>query len=170
LRLPFARRRTSMLRMLDLRTVVSNLDEVKKRLAARGGHATDALAPIESLAAERKQLIVASETERAEQKKASEQMRALKGDEQAQLRARLKSLSEAVKEKEARLKEVEERIAQALLNVPNLPHESVPAGEGPEQNKVVREWGTRPEVASPKEHTAIGEKLGLLDFERAAKV
>src|SRR5216110_353383 len=99
--------------MLDLRTVVSNLDEVKQRLAARGAHASKALAPIEELAAERRQLIFSSETQRAEQKKASEQMRTLKGDEQAQLRARLKTLSDEVKEKDARLKEVEVSIEQA---------------------------------------------------------
>ena len=156
--------------MLDLRFVVANLDEVKKRLAARGGHAAEALAPIEALAADRRALIQASETQRAEQRRASEQMRSLKGEEQAQLRARLKSLSEEVKEKEARLKEVEEKIEQALLNVPNLPHPSVPVGAGPEENQVVREWGGRPAIVSPKEHTEIGEKLGLLDFERAAKV
>ena len=156
--------------MLDLRTVVGSLDEVKRRLAARGGQAAAALLPIEELAAERRALIVSSETQRAEQKKSSEQMRTLKGDEQAQLRAKLKALSDEVKGKETALKEVEERIAQALYNVPNLPHESVPAGDGPEQNKVVREWGARPEVPSAKEHTEIGERLGLLDFERAAKV
>ena len=156
--------------MLDLRFVVANLGEVKKRLAARGGHATDALAPIEQLAAERRALIQSTETQRAEQKKASEQMRTLKGDEQAQLRARLKTLSDEVKEKDARLKEVEVSIEQALLNVPNLPHSSVPVGTSEKDNKVVREWGQKPAVSSPKEHTEIGEKLGLLDFERAAKV
>ena len=159
-----------MLPMLDLRTVVSNLDEVKQRLSTRGRGAETALAPIEELANERRQLILSSETQRAEQKKASEQMRTLKGDEQAQLRARLKTLSDEVKGKETALKEVEERIAQALLNVPNLPHASVPRGEEPEQNQVVRQWGQKPSVSAPKEHTEIGEKLGLLDFERAAKV
>jgi seryl-tRNA synthetase len=97
-------------------------------------------------------------------------MRTLKGEEQAQLRARLKALSDEVKEKEARLKEVEEKIEAALLNVPNLPHESVPKGDGPEQNQIVRTWGEKPDVPGAKEHTEIGEKLGLLDFERAAKV
>ncbi len=156
--------------MLDLKWVVANLDEVRKRLAARGAGAAQALEPIEKLAQERKQLILASETQRAEQKKASEQMRSLKGEQQAELRARLKTLSDAVKKKEARLKQVEEQIEAALLNVPNLPHQSVPRGEGPEQNQVVREWGAKPSIASPREHTDIGEKLGMLDFERAAKV
>jgi seryl-tRNA synthetase len=51
-----------------------------------------------------------------------------------------------------------------------LPHETVPVGTSEHDNKVIRTWGERPAIASPKEHTEIGEKLGLLDFERAAKV
>ena len=157
--------------MLDLRYVVANLDEVKRRLATRGEGAAAALAPIEALAAERRQLIQSSETERAEQRKASEQMRILKGEEQAQLRARLKTLSDEVKTKEARLKEVEEKIEQALLNVPNLPHESVPVGSEAADNKVIREWGEKPRMSfAPKQHDELGEALGLLDFTRAGKV
>src|SRR5213082_207259 len=156
--------------MLDLKWVVANLDEVRRRLLTRGAAGAEALAPIEALASERRQLIQSSETQRAEQRKASEQMRTLKGEEQAQLRARLKDLSDEVKEKDARLKEVEERIERALLNVPNLPHETVPPGTSERDNQVVRAWGDKPGLASPREHTEIGEKLGLLDFERAAKV
>ena len=156
--------------MLDLKWVVANLDEVRRRLLTRGAAGAETLAPIEALASERRQLIQSSETQRAEQRKASEQMRTLKGEEQAQLRARLKALSDEVKEKDARLKEVEERIERALLNVPNLPHETVPPGTSERDNQVVRAWGDKPGLASPREHTEIGEKLGLLDFERAAKV
>src|SRR5512141_298479 len=153
--------------MIDLKWVVANLDEARRRLAARGGAAAASLAPIEALAAERRQLIQSSETQRAEQRKASEQMRTLKGEEQAQLRARLKTLSDEVKEKETRLKEVEARIEAALLGVPNLPHESVPPGASEHDNQVARLWGEKPQVASAKEHTEIGEKLGMLDFARA---
>jgi seryl-tRNA synthetase len=156
--------------MLDLKWVVANLDEARGRLAKRGAAAAAALAPIEALAFERRQLIQSSETQRAEQRKASEQMRTLKGNEQAELRAHLKTLSDEVKEKEARLKEVEERIERALMNVPNLPHETVPEGTSERDNKVVRVWGEKPDVPSPLEHTDVGEKLGMLDFERAAKV
>jgi seryl-tRNA synthetase len=156
--------------MLDLKWVVANLPEVRRRLATRNAAAAEALAPIEALSLTRRQLIVSSETERAEQKKASEQMRTLKGEEQAALRARLKSLSDGVKEKDGRLKEVEEKIEAALLTVPNLPHETVPVGSSEHDNKIVREWGTKPAVANAREHVEIGEKLGLLDFERAAKV
>ncbi|HET7785935.1 MAG TPA: serine--tRNA ligase [Myxococcales bacterium] len=156
--------------MLDLKWVVANLDEARRRLSTRGPQAAEALAPIETLASERRQLIQSSETERAEQRKASEQMRTLKGEEQAKLRARLKALSDGVKEKDARLKEVEEQIERALLGVPNLPHETVPAGTSERDNQVVRAWGEKPEIAGAREHTEIGETLGLLDFGRAAKV
>src|SRR5438874_13757856 len=82
--------------MLDLKWVVANLDDVRRRLLTRGAAGAETLAPIEALASERRQLIQSSETQRAEQRKASEQMRTLKGEEQAQLRARLKALSDEV--------------------------------------------------------------------------
>ncbi len=157
--------------MLDLRWVVANLDEAKRRLSTRSEAAAAALSPIEQLAAERKALIQATETRRAEQKKANEQMRTLRGEEQARLRAELKTLSDEVKEKEARLKEVEERIEAALLAVPNLPHESVPVGKDPADNVVVRTWGERPRLSfAPRQHDELGEGLGMLDFARAGKV
>lgn len=157
--------------MLELKWVVGNLEAVQERLAQRGGASTGALTPIQALAQERRALILESETQRAEQRKASEQMRNLKGEEQAALRARLKTLSDSVKEKEGRLKTVEEQIEAALLSVPNLPDESVPAGKGEADNQVVRHWGQKPRLAfTPKEHAELGEALGLLDFARAAKV
>jgi len=157
--------------VLDLRWVVANLDEAKRRLSTRGAAAAEALAPIEQLASERKALIQATETRRAEQKKASEQMRTLRGEEQARLRAELKALSDEVKEKEARLKQVEERIEAALLAVPNLPHESVPVGSDPQDNVVVRSWGEKPRFSfAARQHDELGERLGMLDFARAGKV
>ena len=157
--------------MLDLRWVVANLEETKRRLSTRGPAAAAALSPIEQLAAERKALIQATETRRAEQKKASEQMRTLRGEEQARLRAELKTISDEVKEKERCLKEVEDQIEAALLTVPNLPHETVPVGTDAEQNVVVRAWGDKPRFGfSPRQHDEIGERLGMLDFARAGKV
>ena len=157
--------------MLDLKDVVSNLSRVRERLLQRSANAAAALDPIEALAASRRELIQSSETQRAEQRKASDQMRALKGDEQAALRARLKALSDEVKEKEQKLKLVEEQIEAALLSVPNVPHASVPAGTSERDNQVAREWGEKPQLNfNAKEHAELGEELGLLDFGRAAKV
>src|SRR5690349_24877055 len=102
--------------MLDLKWVVANLDEARRRLSSRGPQAAQALLPIETLAQERRQLIQSSETERAEQRKASEQMRTIKGEEQAKLRARLKALADRGKEKEARLKGEEGYIGRAAVH------------------------------------------------------
>lgn len=159
--------------MLDLRWVVQNLDAAKQGLGRRGPNAAAALAPVEALAAERKELIQKFETGRADQKRESDQMRTLKGEAQAALRARLKTLSEELKGSEARLKEVEAQIEAALLGVPNLPLASVPDGRSSDDNveQAARAFGARPAFAfKPKDHVAVGEGLGLLDFERAAKI
>ena len=157
--------------MLDLKWVASNLDEAKARLRRRSQAAADALAPIEALASERRALIASSEQQRSEQKKASEQMRTLKGEEQAQLRTTLKQLSDEVKGKELALKAIEANIEAALLAVPNMPRQEVPDGDAPEQNVVARSWGDKPALAfKAKTHDELGEALGMLDFERAGKV
>jgi seryl-tRNA synthetase len=158
--------------VLDLRWVVQNLDEVRARLGTRSAAAAE-LGSIESLAAERSKLIQASESARAEQKKGSEAMRTLKGEEQAAQRAKMKELSGSVKAMEERLGVVELELSNALLRVPNLPHPSVPVGKSEHDNVVqdARTFGQKPSFAfKPLEHTDVGEKLGLLDFERAVKV
>jgi seryl-tRNA synthetase len=159
--------------VLDLRWVVQNLDEVKQRLSTRSGNAVADLGRIEALAGERRRLIQDSETSRAEQKRGSDAMRSLKGEEQARARAQLKELSAQVKAWEERLAVVEQEIADVLLRVPNLPHASVPVGRSEEENRVVeaRTFGAKPAFDfQPKEHTDVGERLGMLDFERAAKI
>ncbi len=159
--------------MLDLKWVVQNLDEVKQRLETRGAGAAAELAQIGELAAERKRLIVESEGQRAEQKKSSEEMRTLKGEAQAALRAKLKALSESTKLLDERLVQVETQIADRLLRVPNLPHKDVPVGADASANveQPARAFGAKPSFDfQPKEHTDLGEALGLLDFERAVKL
>jgi seryl-tRNA synthetase len=70
-----------------------------------------------------------------------------------------------------KLKVFEEELKTTLLNIPNIPHESVPVGRGAEDNMEVRRFGSRPEFGfKPQAHWDVGEKLGILDFERAAKI
>jgi len=159
--------------VLDLRWVVQNLDEVRARLSTRGATVGAELLQIGELGAERKRLIVESEGTRAEQKKSSDEMRVLKGEAQAALRARLKGLSDTVKQLDEKLAGVEAQIGERLLNVPNLPHASVPSGADAAGNveQPARAFGSKPAFSfQPKEHTDLGEALGLLDFERAAKL
>jgi len=86
-------------------------------------------------------------------------------------RDELKALSETVKALELDLSAAEAQIEEILLGIPNVPHESVPDGQTEDKNVVVRTWGEKPSFGfEPKPHYELGEKLGILDFERAAKL
>ncbi|MCY1016045.1 serine--tRNA ligase [Pyxidicoccus sp. MSG2] len=158
--------------MLDLRNVAQNFDAVVARLQTRGGSLD--LGPFQRLFSERRELYVSMESLSARRNAANEEMkRKAKEDPKAldALRGDMRAVSQEIKEKEARLKEVEEEINRILLLIPNVPHESVPVGGGAEDNVQVRAWGEKPNLLfAPKQHFELGEKLGMLDFERAAKV
>ncbi|MFP2908952.1 serine--tRNA ligase [Pyxidicoccus sp. 3LFB2] len=158
--------------MLDLRNVAQNFDAVVARLQTRGGSLD--LGPFQRLFSERRELYVSMESLSARRNAANEEMkRKAKEDPKAldALRGDMRAVSQEIKEKEARLKEVEEEINRILLLIPNVPHESVPTGAGAEDNVQVRAWGEKPNLLfAPKQHFELGEKLGMLDFERAAKV
>jgi seryl-tRNA synthetase len=85
--------------------------------------------------------------------------------------ARMKELGDRLKTEEERLRLVEHRVREAALRIPNIPHSSVPHGSDATANQEIRRWGTPPSFAfPPKAHWDLGESLGILDFERAAKV
>src|SRR5690606_39187800 len=89
----------------------------------------------------------------------------------AQRRDELKELSAQVKQKESALSELLSELEARLLEIPNLPHQDVPVGQSEADNRVVRVWGEAPKFDfEPKPHYELGEKHGLLDFERAAKL
>ena len=108
------------------------------------------------------------ESARADQRRASESMR---GAPAPDARAQLSALKQRIQDEEAKLAELEAQIAKLLLEIPNPPHESVPVGNGPDDNVVIRTWGSTPRFDfTPLPHYEIGERLGIFDFERAAKV
>ncbi len=154
--------------MLDLKEVAKNFDAVVARLQARGG-ALD-LSRFQALFGERKRLIIDLEANQALKNKVQDEM---KGDPEKQ-KARgpeMKQLGQVIKDQTAQLKAAEDELSAIMMTVPNVPHASVPAGTSAEENTVVRTWGTKPNfLFQPKQHFELGEKLGLLDFERAAKV
>src|SRR5207248_10935674 len=85
--------------------------------------------------------------------------------------AETKQLREQIQEKERAANELEVRLREILAGIPNIPHESVPVGKGTEDNVEVRRWGTPPKFDfTPKPHWELGEQLGVLDLERAAKL
>jgi len=159
--------------MLDLRYVVDNLEDVRRALGRRNPEATKPLEDIAALAATRREAIFAAETKASRRNSANQEMAKLpkNSPEFAQRRDELKALSAEVKDLEKQRDEAEARINQILQSVPNLPHESTPTGTSEADNPVLRVWGTKPEYSfQPKNHWDIAPELGILDFDRAAKM
>jgi len=103
----------------------------------------------------------------------SEEISRLKkdGKDASSLIAAMRGVGDEIAGLEEKLKTFEDEIKTTLLNIPNIPHESVPVGRGSEDNKEVRRFGCRPEFGfKTQAHWEVGEKLGILDFERAAKI
>ncbi len=158
--------------MLDLRAVAQSFDAVVERLRARGG--TLDLGPFQALMQERRALYVSLEALQQRRNTANEEMkRAAKAAPEVleAARGQMRGVSQAIKEMEKRLAALEEQLEAILLEVPNLPDASVPVGAGPEGNVEVRRFGEPPRfLFTPRQHFELGEALGMLDFERAAKV
>jgi seryl-tRNA synthetase len=157
--------------MLDPKYVLENVDSVQNRLAARGPRIS--LEDFVRLSAEKKDVLKKVEDLRAEKNRASEEISRLKkeGKDASSLIAAMRKVGEAIAGLEDRLKTFEAELRTTLLNIPNIPDGSVPVGRGSEDNVEVRRSGARPEFGfKPQPHWDVGEKLGILDFERAAKI
>jgi seryl-tRNA synthetase len=159
--------------MLDLRYVTEHLDEVRRRLATRAGGGAEELDRLAELDQKRRASIAEVEKLRAERNEASKAMASVdkKSDEFADKRAALKALGTRIKELEGSLDEVKAELEGIVLRLPNLPHESAPVGASEADNPVVRTVGERPTFDfEPKPHDELGVALGIVDFERAAKI
>jgi seryl-tRNA synthetase len=143
-------------------------------LGRRSAEAAKNLDEVATIALARRKLVAETEGKQAARNAANQAMASLaKGDpaEFAAKRDELKLLSNEVKELETRLGELEAGLQQKLLTVPNLPHSTTPDGKGEADNVTVRSWGEKPKLAfTPKPHDELGIALGVLDFERAAKI
>jgi len=157
--------------MLDLKWVLANLDTVSKRLASR--HQPVDLSELKTLSLARNQQISQFEQLRALQNRTSKEIQPkqkVKEDISAIL-AEMKKVSQEIAGIEKNLAATEQALQAILLSIPNLPHESVPLGKSAEDNTVIRQWGEKPKFNfSPQAHWDLGEKLGILDFERGAKI
>jgi seryl-tRNA synthetase len=157
--------------MLDAKFVLEHLESVQNRLAARGPRIS--LEEFVRVSREKKDVLKKVEDLRAEKNKASEEVSRLKkeGKDASSLIADMRKVGDAIAGLDERLKAFEEELKTTLLNIPNIPHESVPVGRGAEDNREVRRFGSRPEFGfKPQAHWEVGEKLHILDFERAAKI
>jgi seryl-tRNA synthetase len=157
--------------MLDLGYVREHLDVIEKMARDRG--ITLDLAPFLEIDAQRRKLIHATETKKAERNRAGEEIARLKksGGDAAAILAQMKELSEELKHNDERITELDDGLRQFLLTVPNIPHASVPAGHGTADNIEVRRWGAPPKFDfTPRPHWEIGEGAGIIDFEAAIKI
>jgi len=159
--------------MIDRKLLTQEPDRLRAILGRRGPAALAELEPLFALEAEWKTLKGQNDGQKHQQKQAGQAFRGLdpQGPEMKELRERLGLLSDEIKTEEARLKEIEDERERLLLRLPNLPDDRVPDGLDEKSNRVVDTWGTPPTFDfAPKAHWELGEALGILDFEAAARM
>ena len=156
--------------MLDMKFIRENFDETERRLQSRGGGPY--LDGFRALDEKRLNLISESETLKALRNAASDEIARIRDKSQAQDKIlEMREVSKRIKGMDEELKQVDEELQLFLLTVPNLPDPSTPIGMSETDNVEVRSWGSPQQfsfVAKP--HWEIGETLGILDFERGAKL
>ena len=159
--------------MLDMGFVRGNLELVEEKLRARGADPGALLGDFHSLDKSRREAITQSEQLKARRNELSQQVGALKraGQDATALMEETRALKDKLDELDKRAATLDEQMRQALARVPNLPRNEVPAGASEADNVTVKTWGKKHEHAfEPKPHWELGEALGILDLERAAKL
>jgi seryl-tRNA synthetase len=169
--------------MLDLNFVREHLDLVEEKLRQRGADPKELLGNFREIDQDRRKAISELESAKAKKNAHSQRVGQLKGKEKKgglspeetselnSITTEVGSLKDQIPALETRVGEDEAKFYDILKNIPNLPHESVPVGRSEHDNKEVRRWGTPREFNfQPKPHWEVGEQLGVLDLERAAKL
>lgn len=157
--------------MHDLRTLRENFDSIRDRLGPRGSDVP--WEELRKLLQERRDLTARVDGLRHRLKQGSDEVASLKRQRQPAEDAteRMKALGDQVQTSEKCLADLESRLLHLTLQIPNIPHPQAPPGAQPADNVELRRWGERPVFAfSPRPHWDIGEALGILDFERAARL
>jgi seryl-tRNA synthetase len=159
--------------MLDLNFVRDNLPVVEEKLRQRGMDPAAVLKDFSEVDTQRRHAISAAETMKAQRNKASEEIAKAKkaGQDANAAMAQTKELREQIQALEKTATDLDARLRDILSGIPNIPHASVPIGHSAEENVEVRRWGSPPKLDfAPKPHWELGEQLGVLDLERAAKL
>jgi seryl-tRNA synthetase len=159
--------------MLDLNFVRDNLPLVEEKLRLRGMDPGEVLKDFQEVDTQRRHAISEAEITKARRNRASEEIAKLKksGQDATVQMSETKQLREQIQQLEKVAAELEARVLEILAGIPNLPHQSVPAGKTTEDNLEVRRWGAPPKFDfKPKPHWELGEQLGILDLKRATKL
>lgn len=158
--------------MLDLKLIRQEPDFIKEKLATRGVDPADIDALLE-LDAKRRELIVKSETMKAQRNTVSDEISQLKRNkEDADDKIKeMRQVSADIKDIDAQLDTLKDQVQDAAAHLPNIPNDNVPVGLTEDGSVELRQWGEKPNMDfTPKAHYEIGEDLGILDFEAGAKV
>jgi seryl-tRNA synthetase len=159
--------------MLDLAFVRQNLDLVKQKMGERGLPA-DSLDAFERIDKERRLALLNAEGAKATKNRLAAEMAALSKQKQPvpdEKREEGRRLAEQIQNLDDEARRLNDQLQDLLRNLPNIPHASVPIGNSAEDNQEVRRWGEpRRFDFEPKAHWDLGPALGILDFERAAKI
>jgi seryl-tRNA synthetase len=159
--------------MLDLSFVRDHLPKIEAMLRHRGMDPDVLLKDFREVDAQRRQAITTAEELKAHRNRLSDKIPGMKkaGQDVSQLIAETKDMRVQIQELEKAAEEYDTRLSDVLVGIPNVPHASVPAGKSPADNVEVRRWGAPPQFDfKPKPHWELGEQLGILDLERAAKL
>lgn len=158
--------------MLDLKFVCDNLESVKKNLSSRGDFSKQ-LEEVATTNQKRKKIIIESEKLKQELNTVSQEIAELKKQkkEASTKIASMKEVSDKIKEFDQSLKIEEEKIEKVLMHIPNMLHSSIPSGKEDSDDKEIRRLGNPPSFSfAPKDHLTLGEKLNMIDVERASKL
>src|SRR5439155_14155268 len=148
-------------------------DPVRERIASRGGDDAAKIDELLKVDVERRKAETELQRLQSERNRLSKEIGGKKSrrEETKDLEAEVRKIGEKIVDLEQRSAKFDEQQRNLLLEIPNLPHESVPLGKDPSANKVVREWGKKPKLAGKAlDHVALGEKLKLFDLDRATKL
>ena len=161
--------------MLDIKLIREQPDFVRQRLASRGAGDEKHIEAILAHDGQRREVLSAVETLKAQRNRVSKEIGALMGQkkiaEAEAKKAETKDLGDKIAALDKEAATAEAALQSQMLQLPNLPHESVPVGKSAEDNPVVRLHGPKPDFAfKPKSHVELCESLKLIDFARAAKL
>ncbi len=158
--------------MLDIRLIRENPDFVRERLATRGGGDEAQIEEVLRVDAERRKTQTELQRLQSERNRLSREIGGKKsrGEATDDLESSVHKIGEQIIDLNASANGLDGQQKDLLLEIPNLPHESVPIGKDPSANRVVRSWGEKPRLTEPADHVALGAKLKLFNLERAAKL
>lgn len=160
-----------MVYMLDIKLVRENPDLVKEAIAKKKDKADiDRFLEVDE---NRRRLLAQVEEMRSRRNDESKRIAEMKrrGEDASELMADMKALSDEIKQLDDEIRALDDELEAILLTIPNMPHPSVPIGDSEDDNAEIRRWGQpRAFAFEPKAHWDIGQDLGILDFEAAARV